>query len=297
MQSSRLFEIIYILLDKKSVPARELAEHFGVSTRTIYRDIDVLSLASIPVYTEKGKGGGISLLPDFVLNKSILSEAEQNEILSALLGLSAVKTDETEKVLGKLSTLFNKTATPWLDVDFTEWSFTQGSIFHDLKLAILESRIVQFAYYSSYGKKTSRRVEPIQLWFKAKAWYIKAFCLEKQGVRLFKLTRIRNLSVTDEYFPKRDLLVIMPEEKHSRHKPDVTLKLKIAPEATYRVYDDFDEAEPLDDGSHIVTVTWSEDEWIYGFILSFGEYAEVLEPKHIREIIKSKANKISDKYF
>jgi len=99
MQSSRLFEIIYLLLNKKSMTAKELAERFDVSTRTIYRDVDVLSLAGIPVYTEKGKNGGISLLPDYVLNKSILSESEQEEILSALQSLSCIGNDDEGQVL------------------------------------------------------------------------------------------------------------------------------------------------------------------------------------------------------
>ena len=148
MQSNRLFEIIYILLNKKSVPARELAEQFGVSTRTIYRDIDTLSLAGIPIYTEKGKGGGISLLPDFVLNKSILSEQEQNEILAALHGLSNVKTAETNQILKKLSTVFNKTAANWLEVDFSDWSYN-NDYFNYFKFAILERRIAEFDYYNA----------------------------------------------------------------------------------------------------------------------------------------------------
>ena len=119
MQINRLFQIIYKLLDKKSLTAKELAEQLDVSVRTIYRDVEALSLAGIPVYTEQGKGGGISLLPDFVLNKSILNEWEQDEILSALSGLSAVKTLETERVLQRLSTFFNKAVVNWIDVDFS----------------------------------------------------------------------------------------------------------------------------------------------------------------------------------
>ena len=298
MQTTRLFEIIYTLLNKKCVTARELAEQFGVSTRTIYRDIDILSLAGIPVYTEKGKGGGISLLPDFVLNKSILSEQEQNEILTALQGLSALNIVDAERVLQKLSTIFNKSLTPWLEVDFTDWSFSNGSTFYDFKRAILESRIVKFDYYSTYGEKTSRTVEPIQLWFKLRAWYIKGYCLDKKDIRLFKLTRVRNQTVTDEHFSKRDLLGIIPNDnERNQRRPDIKLKLKIAKEMTYRVYDDFEQAEPQPDGSHIVSVTWPEDEWLYGFILAFGEYAEVLEPEHMKAIIKEKAQKISGKYL
>ena len=300
MQMNRLFEIIYILLNKKIATAKELAEHFGVSQRTIYRDVDTLSLAGIPVYTEKGKGGGISLLPDYVLNKSILSEQEQNEILSALQGLSSVKTAETDQVLKKLSTIFNKNTVRWLEVDFSDWSYTNGKTFSDFKTAILEHRIAEFDYYSTYGEMTRRRIEPIQLWFKSKSWYVKGFCLIRQDIRLFKLSRVRNLTVTDEQFTERDFLAISPSPvPASRQKPDVTLKLRIAPEMTYRVYDEFDEdlAEKQPDDSFIVTVTWPEDDWVYGTILSYGEHIEVLEPEHIREIIKNKTLKTVKKYL
>jgi len=297
MQVSRLFEMIYILLNKKTVTAKELAERFGVSTRTIYRDVDTLSLAGIPIYTEKGKGGGISLLPDFVLNKSILSEQEQNEILSALQGLSAVKVDETGHVLQKLSTIFNKTATPWLEVDFTDWSFSKENIFHDFKRAILEQRVAEFDYFSTYGEKTFRRVLPIQLWFKSRSWYIKGYCLEKKDVRLFKLSRVRELKITDEQFSTQDFQEsTKAQERGVAEKPDVFFRLKIAPKMTYRVYDDFDSGEMQADGSHIVSATWCEDEWLYGFILSFGEHVEVLEPEHLREIIKDRASRIAAKY-
>ena len=295
---TRLFEIIYILLNKDNVTAKQLAARFGVSQRTIYRDIDTLSLAGIPIYTERGKGGGISLLPDFVLNKSILSEQEQNEILSALQGLTAVKTMKTDQVLQKLSTIFNKNATPWLEVDFTDWSFSRESTFHDFRLAILERKVAEFDYYSTFGEKTCRRIEPLQLWFKSKSWYIKGYCLSRQDIRVFKLTRVRNLTVTNEHFPERDLLSIVSNDgPKSRQRPDITFKLKIAPEMTYRVYDDFEFGELQADGSHIVSATWPEDDWFYGFLLSFGEHAQVLEPEHVKETIKEKARKTLAMYL
>jgi predicted DNA-binding transcriptional regulator YafY len=301
MQMNRLFEIIYILMNKQSATAKELAERFGVSRRTIYRDVDTLSLTGIPIYTEKGKGGGISLLPDFVLNKSILSEQEQNEILSALQSLSNIKTAGADQVLQKLSTIFNKTAANWLEVDFSDWSFANGDAFNDFKTAILERLIVEFDYHSTYGEKTHRRIEPIQIWFKSKAWYIKGFCLTRQDIRLFKLTRVKNLAVTDEHFPERDLITAIPNPgPDERQTRDVNLKLKIAPEMAYRVYDEFDEdhIERQSDGSFIVSATWLEDElWLYGAILSYGEYIEVLEPEYIRKIMNEKTQKILKKYL
>lgn len=300
MQMNRLFEIIYILLNKKIITAKELAEHFGVSQRTIYRDIDTLSLAGIPVYTEKGKGGGISILPDFVLNKSILSEQEQNEILSALQSLSGVRAAETDQVLKKLSIIFNKNTVRWLEVDFSDWGVANEKVFYDLKTAILERRIAEFDYYSTYGEMTHRRIEPIQLWFKSRSWYVKGFCLSRQDIRLFKLSRVRNMNVTDEKFAGRDYLASPSNPAYLSHQqPDVVLKLKIAQEMAYRVYDEFIEgsAEKQADGSFIVTVTWIEDDWFYRMILSYGEYIEVLEPDYIREIIKEKSQKITKKYL
>jgi len=329
MQTSRLFEIIYLLLNRERITAKELAERFGVSSRTIYRDVDTISLAGIPIYTEKGKNGGISLLPDFVLNKSILSEHEQSEILSALQGLTQIRSaeaNESDQVLQKLSTIFNKTAAKWLEVDFSDWSFEQEDYWGGFKTAILQKRIATFDYYSTYSEKTFRRVEPIQLWFKSKAWYLKAYDLDKQDLRLFKLTRLRNLVVTDDVYAERDLLAILPDNEAvqsdkslasdvsttlpdsetalidttaSKCKKDVSLKLLIKAEMAHRVLDEFASLvdEEQADGSYIISVCWPEDSWVYNTILSFGEYIEVLEPPHIRDIIRDKAKKICEKYL
>lgn len=300
MQINRLFEIVYLLLDKKSVTARELTEHFGVSRRTICRDIDTLSMAGIPIYTERGKGGGIRLMPDFVLNKSILSEQEQNEILSALHSMSNIKTDDTNQVLKKLSTVFGKTATNWLEVDFAGWSY-ENDFWGDLRTAISEQRIVVFDYYNQHGNKTVRRVEPIQLWFKSNSWYLKGFCLTKHEMRLYKLPRMKNLIVTDEIFVKRDSHDATDDPIPGIYKDRQisTIKLRIEPERAYRVFDDFYEGmvEKQPDGGFLVTVQWPEDNWLYGFILSFGKYIEVLEPEHLRKFVKEEAESIADKYL
>ncbi|MCL2364911.1 MAG: YafY family transcriptional regulator [Defluviitaleaceae bacterium] len=297
MQVNRLFEIIYILLDKKSVTAKELAERFEVSTRTIYRDVDTLSSAGIPIYTEKGKGGGISLLPDFVLNKSLLSEREQNEILTALHSLSHVMTDETKGVLNRLSTLFNRTATSWLEVDFSEWSYNDD-FFNDLKTGILERRIVAFEYFNTQGERSLRRAEPMQLWFKSRAWYIKAYCLDKNGMRLFKLSRIKNLTLTQDTFTERIILEEPPPPPCEHENKDVTFRFHVQPELAYRVFDGYDDEHIArqPDGSLIVTTTWYEDDWLYSYILSHGEYAEVLEPQHLRDTLKAKMQRMMDKY-
>ncbi|MCL2621167.1 MAG: WYL domain-containing protein, partial [Defluviitaleaceae bacterium] len=200
----------------------------------------------------------------------------------------------------KMSTIFNKTTTNWIEVDYSGWTH-ENDFFNDFKVAILEQRIVEFDYYNRYGDKTFRRVEPMQVWFKSKSWYIKGFCLTKHGMRLYKLSRIKGLTVMDEHFDKRDSLIVSgnPILSIFEEGKNVNLKLRIEPEKAYRIYDDLYESmvEKQPDGSFIATMTWPENSWLYDFILSFGKYIEVLEPEHIRNIIKEEAQKISEKYL
>lgn len=153
MQINRLFEIVYILLDKKTATAKEFAERFEVSSRTIYRDIETLSAAGIPVYMSKGKGGGISLLPDFVLNKVVLTDDEKTNILSSLKAVNSVNLSETDTALEKLSSLFGGENTDWIEVDFTSWVNTEDekNVFNTIKSSILSKKVISFFYASGKG--------------------------------------------------------------------------------------------------------------------------------------------------
>lgn len=165
MQIDRLFQIVYLLLDRKAMTAKELAAHFEVSVRTILRDIDTLSSANIPVYTIQGKGGGISILDGYVLNKAALNEEEQKQILIALQSLAATGNTDANRTLSKLSALFQKTDTDWLKVDFSRWG--QGAQdnrrFELLKTAILRRHAVCFDYVGSYGSESRRKAYPLKL--------------------------------------------------------------------------------------------------------------------------------------
>ena len=121
MQESRLFRILYYLLDKGHATAPELAEKFEVSVRTIYRDVDAISSAGIPIYVTTGRNGGIQFLDDYVLNKSFFSDSEKLEILSSLQSLSAVQYPEVDTILNKLGAIFQTSLTDWIDVDFSRW--------------------------------------------------------------------------------------------------------------------------------------------------------------------------------
>lgn len=300
MQVHRMFEIIYLLMHKKTLTAKELADQFEVSPRTIYRDIDTLCEAGIPIYTTKGKGGGIRLVDSYILNKSILSEKEQEEILSSLYGLHAVSGD-IEQVLSKLSGLFNKTSPSWIEVDLSQWGADDSGKYQLLRTAILQQRVIVFDYYNSYGQFSRRRVEPLQLWFKHKTWYLRAYCTDKEAVRLFKLTRMKRLEQLEDIFEERPLLRtdgLMPDPP-SRQTPSIQLVLRIDASQAYRVFDEFEEEQITkeQDGSWLVTVEYPEDEWVYGYLMSYGPYAEVLAPAYIRDILKERLQLAANRYL
>jgi predicted DNA-binding transcriptional regulator YafY len=300
MQINRLFEIVYILLEQKNVSAKELAERFEVSTRTIYRDIDTLSGAGIPIYASRGAGGGIRLMDDFVLNKSLLSAGEQNEILASLQGLNAIHAPDVEPVLTKLAALFGQKRTSWIDVDFSNWGggVQERDKFILLKAAILHSNVITFEYYSAGGDKTCRAVEPLKLLFKGQGWYLYGFCRERQDWRVFKVTRMKNLQSTQEIFEREIPETVFSESGQSYKPKMIELKLKIDQSMAYRVYDEFEEDNIVknEDGSFNVSMTFPEGDWVYGIILSFGAAAEVLEPDCIRKSIIDRLKDTLKKY-
>ena len=294
--NNRLFEIIYILMQKRKITAKELADRFEVSTRTIYRDIETLSRANIPIYASKGKDGGIGLLDEYVLNKTILSEEEQNQILFALQGMEEAKGQDEKDILNKLSALFNKKVNDWIKIDFSNWSDAKEERFEIIKSAILNKRLIQFTYYNSNGEESKRIVEPLQIWFKDKSWYLISYCKLKQDYRIFKIARIKEIKMLQEHFERE----LPREEKDENYNLKIIeLELEINKAMTYRVYDEFESEEitKKEDGNFIVKVEYPENEWVYGYILSFGEYAKVLSPSYAKNIIKDKLEKILKNYL
>ena len=243
MKINRLLEITILLINRGTITARELADRFEVSTRTIYRDIDVLSGTGVPVYTNKGNKGGICLLENFALNKAIINEYESDSLMLALKTLQATK-------------------------------------------------------YPQLCGKSFRSVEPMQLIFKGQAWYLWGYCSIKNDFRTFRISRIKNLIVTDRIFESRSA----ENNNNNATANDIihltNYKLRFLPEILHRVYDDFDEEliKRNADGTCDVALSMTEDEWVYGYILSFGSYVEVLEPEHMREIIYSRLKKTMEFY-
>lgn len=297
MQINRLFEIIYLLLQKETITATELANKFEVSSRTIYRDVETLSSAGIPIYMSKGKGGGISLLPDFVLDKTVLTEAEKESILASLRAVGAVDLCKKNSALEKFSRLFGESYVDWIEVDFSSWynCMDEAMIFESLKIAICDRKTVAFQYNNVKGEQSYRTVEPLKLCFKGGAWYLYGYCKTRFDYRFFKLRRIKNLDTKEEAVEHIAPTRILKTQNHFQEEY-LHLKLHVNSEMAYRVYEEFEHYKKLADGSFIVEIDYPKGGWLYYYIGTFGPCCEVLEPISIREEVKKQLNQMLKLY-
>lgn len=299
MEQSRLFKIVYHLLEKGKSTAPELAEKFEVSIRTIYRDLDTISAAGIPIYATQGKGGGIFIMQDFVLNKSLLSEQEKEQILMALQGISATEHNQTDELLMKLSGLFQSKVTNWIEVDFSEWykNTPNYDIFNLIKNAIFNQYTITFSYFAREGNYSNRTVEPIKLIFKNKDWYLYGFCLLRNDFRFFKLTRIKDLEISSDTFI-REVKSNHEIETVIKNKNSIHAKLKFSPKVAFRVYDEFtDNVSKDNQGNLYVSIDLPDNDTLFSYILSFGDNVEILEPDYLRHSMKEKLALMLEKYI
>lgn len=297
MRESRLFRIVYYLLQNGKATAPELAQKFEVSIRTIYRDIDSISSAGIPVYATQGKGGGISILNDYTLDKSLFSEQEQEQMLTALQGMVATTEENSNELLTKLSGLFQINSTNWIEVDFSDWAHRtqQQDTFNIIKEAIFQKRVISFCYFSGKGNKEKRNVRPIRLVFKSKSWYLYSFCLLRNDYRFFKLTRIKELEMLSETFTQD--FTPTKIEKQIQVENTVAVKLKFARQAAFRVYDEFTDSITEDSqGNLYVQIDLPDNEVLYSYVMSFSDSVEIIEPQSIREQMKKRLQKMQEKY-
>ncbi|MDU2064846.1 MAG: YafY family protein [Sporomusaceae bacterium] len=286
MKMNRLFEITTILLNKGTATAKELAERFGVSTRTIYRDIDVLSAAGVPVYMNKGNGGGIYLLENYAINRTLITPEESESLLLAIRTLQATQYPELDRILEKLGAMFQYISShEWVEVDFSPWGSmaNEKNKFSDIRQALLQRKVIGFQYVNSKGQKSNRFVEPEKLTFKENAWYLKAYCRLRHEHRTFRISRLKKLEILSETFETKKTpgAETVTEEVSL---PFVPVKLRFQARALNKVYDYFDDTyiTQNDDGSYTLEVALPDNEWIYEYILSFGNLVEVLEPKTVR---------------
>lgn len=295
MKESRLFRILYYLLQNGRTTAPKLARELEVSVRTIYRDIDSISSAGIPIYVTTGRNGGIQLPESFVLDKSLFSHREKQDILAALQSAAIVNSCPEKETLAKLSALFHIPADNWFQVDFSRWGMDRQDNFKFelLKKAVISRHALQIGYVNAQGKRSRRKIYPLKLMFKAKQWYIKAYCVDSSGFRLLKCNRVFDAEVLPEEFPPMEY----PDSEDTTGGSLCRIVLQFPKELAYRVYDEFaaEEISEGEKGDLIVSALLPEDPWLVGYLLSFGPQVSVISPGYFRKILSEEAKKILEK--
>ena len=307
MQIDQLFEFVYFLIDKKQVTAKEMSKHFGVSTRTVYRWLEALSLSGVPVYSLKGRSGGIAISENYKLDKTLLSDEERLAIVSSVKALNNLSGNSSSlvnaniKAAEKLSHLV-QADTDWLEVDFAPWS-PEGSevrnLFGILRDSILKKRQISFDYFTGDGRSEKRIVHPWKLVFRGQSWYLQGWCTSRKAERFFKLTRMRNLVLTSKSANiTRSVAVAKPAQLPEYSAPLIQIKTKITEEKLSYLMDSFicSEIKAPKNGWVNVTFTAPDTPWLCEILLSFGPQLKITSPARLKNKIAEMAAKISELY-
>ncbi|MBY8913974.1 YafY family transcriptional regulator [Bacillus sp. YC2] len=310
MKLERLLAIVVLLISKKQVQAPELAEMFEVSVRTIYRDIDAISRAGIPIITSQGFGGGIQMAEMYRLEREWLKEEELAVIASALKSVSSVyEPDASSTAIQKIQQLvpvqneaeFKRKTEKWF-FDMTPWGHTndQKKLHKLISSAIDQTLTVTFIYTNAKGETMERQAEPYTLVCKTGRWYLYAYCLAKQDFRFFKLSRMKTLTVQTITFERKDIqLDTLPwDAEWYRKDKAACLELLVHPGARQRLgewfgYDVFHFDK---EGNCRAVISLPENQWLIGFLLQFGKEIEILSPLHIREQVKETIQEMKKRY-
>lgn len=302
MKTERLYAITVYLMNHGKTSAAQLAEKFGVSVRTIQRDIDSLCHAGIPIFALNGSNGGYQIMEQFVMNNQLLSQEEFAYILTALKGLSSVSgnlqlADISEKILA-----LTQGRQTGMILDFSVLREGDAGILQNLQSAVRDRKRVSFTYTNNEGKTRRHLTEPIAVMYQWYAWYLLAYSVEKQDYRTYKLVRMENLEVMNESFCKEHPVPETVLQENNRRYSQCSLTkitLKCRQEAAYRLKE-YLNARPgrkLPDGMILMELSVIETEqWWIGIILSLGDAVEILSPTHIKERIVSQSEKILKLY-
>lgn len=295
MKLQRLIAILTILLQKNRVSATALAEKFEVSVRTIYRDIETLENAGIPIITFTGVNGGISIIEQYKIDKKLFTDQDISTLLTSLYSVSGsipdAKLNQTlEKIKGLIPRERGRAielTSRQLYIDMTPWSNHPriSEALKQIQKSLEENSLIQFSYTPRHGETGERIAEPYQLVLKENNWYLRAFCLKRQDFRTFKLRRMENIVVLPQKFEPRKFEDGMTDFKDWKSDKLITVELVVDDSLRERVLDYcHDECmEDLDNGKIHVEMPFVESEMGYSVLLGMGHKCEVIAPAHIRE--------------
>ncbi|EQC3682095.1 helix-turn-helix transcriptional regulator [Listeria monocytogenes] len=298
MKVDRLMSIVLILLDKERISAQELADRFEVSLRTIYRDIDAIDLAGVPIRSTPGVGGGFEIMPNYKMDSKVFSTADLSAILMGLSSLSnMVRGDELINALAKIKSFIPADRAKEIElkanqiyIDLSQWTGNNNIQPHVeiIKVALQENKLLTFEYIAHQGNKTVRIVEPYQLVMKSSHWYLYGYCQNRNDFRLFRLSRMSGLQILEDTFTLRDFRKPQLEMEDIVAVMQIEIKIRIHQSIIDRVLDycSYENFQPDGEEHYIVSFPFIENEYHYDILLSFGDKCECLEPLHIREKMK-----------
>ena len=308
MKTDRLVSIIMMLLDKERVSAQELADRFEVSPRTIYRDIETINMAGIPVRSTPGVGGGLEIMQEYKLDKNVFSAADLSAILMGLSSLSGmVRGNELVNALAKVRRFIPADRAKEIElranqiyIDLSPWMGNRNiqPYLELVKTALQESRMLSFEYADRFGNKTVRTVEPYQIVLKGSHWYFQGYCRKREDFRLFRLSRISNLQMSRETFSPRDYQKPVLDFGDILKTMQTTIKLRVQKSAMDRLLDfcTCEHAVPDGEEHYIVNFPFIENEYYYDILISFGDQCECLEPLHVRAEMKRRIQNMAALY-
>ena len=308
MKIDRLVSIIMILLEKERMSAQELAKMFEVSTRTIYRDIEAISMAGIPVLATSGSGGGIEIMKDYKVDKKIFSTDDLSALLMGLSNISGmVRGSEVANALAKVKSFIPSEKAKSIElkasqiyIDLTPWEGNASvkNALEIIKKALQENRLLIFTYIDGHGSKTSRTVEPYQLVFKSRAWYVQTFCRLKNDYRLFRLSRMSELKMLEETFTPREYQKPFLDFEETARSLQTDIKIRIHKSVLDRILDFCPYERLSQDGEeyYLADYPFFDSDYYYDMLLSLGDKCEILEPAHVREKLKQKIKNLAKVY-
>jgi predicted DNA-binding transcriptional regulator YafY len=308
MKVDRLVSIIMILLDEKRIGAQELADRFEVSPRTIYRDIDTINLAGIPVRGASGVGGGFEIMPEYKVDKKVFSTTDLSAILMGLSSLSnLMRGDELVNALAKVKSFVPADRAKDIEVkanqiciDLTPWMGNRNisPYLERIQTALQQSRLLTFSYADRHGNETVRTAEPYQLVLKSSHWYWQGYCHTRKDFRLFKLSRMSNLQILEETFTPREYPKPQLDISDILTTLQTEIKIRIHRSIMDRVLDycSYEHFSPDGAEHFLVRFPFIENEYHYDMLLSFGDKCECLEPLAVRTEMKRRIQDIAAIY-
>ncbi|UKS25778.1 YafY family transcriptional regulator [Paenibacillus sp. HWE-109] len=307
MKIDRLLAITMLLLNRRRISALELSERFEVSLRTVYRDVEAINQAGIPIASYAGLNGGYEIMDQYRLERQFLSLEELQSIIVGLKGIrSTVGDQEVSSLLDKVGALVAKSEHHSLNdqlvIDMNPWrgGDHEKEKLNTLRAAIKESRQISFQYISSQSEQSVRTAEPLSIVAKGFGWYLYGYCLLREDFRIFRLSRMKELNVLSQTFERKTETIESLHHGMGNRDPEslITLVLHAQPNIQAQIEDYF-QSQQIDyqsDGSMIVTARQPDEPWLHSLLLGYGPSVRILEPSHLAAAIREKAEKIVQLY-